>query len=451
MSLPALAGLIYFHPLAGIWLLVLSLLFLWRVDVAAAVFFVAVSIDPVEPVVGGIFVSLSELELAAAILALLAREDRRRLDWRPLIWGLPLAAAVFLSALATIEWYKIIPHTLRVCELIAACFLALNAFRCRNSSRWIQAALAAACLFYVSHGLLQMPTAFRNRISSLFDNPNQFAGYVGLLLPFLLGRFLATPRMRIRLFWAYLWVLAALGLAASASRMAWAAAAVSTALMLFLHLRPRIGAWTRSPATAALGYLKPRLRLLAIHAALAAAALTLLLTQTNAPSVIERSLQSFSGRLQGGVAFSFFRYRTPYLQTGWKVWRENPLFGTGPGRWEEEVDLLLKSWSPDVNPRDREHYEWIVRVHCHSLYLHLAAVYGFPALAAFLFWFQRVWAALARGSGAWRLSGMGLIAAYLTHNLLDVTFPSLGIEAGILIGLSLSAQRRRVEGDGGDQ
>ena len=81
--------------------------------------------------------------------------------------------------------------------------------------------------------------------------------------------------------------------------------------------------------------------------------------------------------------------------------------------------------------------------HVHNLYLQTGVNFGILGLAAFLYFFLRVLLALprdAKGSPA-AIAGVGLLAAFLLHNLLDVTFPSLGIEMGILLGLAFNTKQ----------
>ena len=69
--------------------------------------------------------------------------------------------------------------------------------------------------------------------------------------------------------------------------------------------------------------------------------------------------------------------------------------------------------------------------------------FGILGLAAFLYFLLRLLLALlreSRGSPA-AIAGVGLLVGFLFHNLLEVTFPSLGIEMGILLGLAFSGNR----------
>ncbi len=100
-------------------------------------------------------------------------------------------------------------------------------------------------------------------------------------------------------------------------------------------------------------------------------------------------------------------------------------------------------------------------IHVHNLYLQLAASLGLLGLSGFLYWLARTAGLLLRpppgvprlGSDpsrarepgnsrpspalvvwAWRTAGLGLLAGFLIQNLVDVTFPSLALETGLLIG-----------------
>ena len=141
---------------------------------------------------------------------------------------------------------------------------------------------------------------------------------------------------------------------------------------------------------------------------------------------------------------SFQHDRQPYFEVGWAIWKENLWLGVGPGNYTralEEKKALVRSYRGE-----REIYQIFVRSlssHVHNLYLQTGVNFGILGLAAFLYFFLRVFLTLlreSRGSPA-AIAGVGFLIAFFFHNLLDVTFPSLGIEMGILLGVAFGGNR----------
>ena len=75
---------------------------------------------------------------------------------------------------------------------------------------------------------------------------------------------------------------------------------------------------------------------------------------------------------------------------------------------------------------------------------HLGVEYGLLGLLAFLYFLGRVGFRLMlhQGRSLWALGGVGLLLAFVIHNFFDVTFPSLALEMGFLLGISLAERRR---------
>ncbi len=203
VGLSALAW-IYFHPLLGLWLVALGTLTYCLPDYGVALLFLLVSADIARPLFGYISVCFSEIQFTVCLLACLATRatNIKHWDWRPLKWATPFAAAVTVSGLINIEWVKVLPHLLRISELMVAAFLSANIFQDEASRRPFLYALAAAAIFYPLCGAWQFGNT--PRIYSFFSNPNQFAGYLNLLFPFLIVFFFTQPRKKTRLLWGYL-------------------------------------------------------------------------------------------------------------------------------------------------------------------------------------------------------------------------------------------------------
>ena len=127
--------------------------------------------------------------------------------------------------------------------------------------------------------------------------------------------------------------------------------------------------------------------------------------------------------------------RLAFMAVGWEVWKDHPLFGVGPGRYKDSLDRyegLLKEYETKV--RFRKAFRRYAQIHAHNLSIQLAADFGVVGLVAFLYLVSCLIRALLR---CWKhslfcVAGLGLMVAFLTHNLLDVTFPSLAFEIGML-------------------
>ena len=421
------AGFIYFHAI-GVLILVTLAALTYRLPIyGVSLLFLVVSIDTAKPVLGSIFISFSELELAACLLGWLARGQVRRLDWRLLGWALPFVGVVVVSGILNIEWYKVLPHALRASEMFVVAAVASWVFRRSEDREPIRWVLVIAILYYCAAGLLQIHTAHRGRIASFFENANQFAGYLNLLLPYLLTGFFASANQRLRPLWGYLVVGTLMTELATLSRSALLAAGVSSGLGWMLFYVRRLG--------------------ILLHLVLLVGLALVLITLTSLPQIALRSVENVVGRSRGGVVASMVDFRLPYFRLGGAVWKDHFLLGVGPGRYQEAVDDysgLLAELKGKV--RDYEIVEEKIWIHTHNLYLQLGVEYGLLGLLAFLYFLGRVGFRLVlhHDRSLWALGGVGLLLAFMIHNFFDVTFPSLALEMGFLLGISLAATSERL-------
>ncbi len=433
----AAAALWFFHPIAALWLALLAWLVYRYPAWGVSLLFVTLSIDSVASVWGGIQVSFSELHLATAVLAFLARQQSGPLDWRPVLWGMPFLAVVALSGAVNTEWYKVPPHLIRASEWLISCFLTFNAFREGGSLKLARWALACAALLYCSTGFPQLPDAQAGRIFSFFSNPNQFAGYLGLLSPFFVMFFLNATGRRIRPVWGYLALLTLLAMVVSASRAALLGLMTSWLILWWLQYRNGIRAFLRSPYSATGRFMRRSGRSLVLHGLIIGLALFVALWLGGFNTLTKRAAPLLSLGSGTSIADGDLNNRLSYLRFGFWIWKEHWLLGVGPGRWEDAARARL----PDTKEwvvRNRQIFEKGVLIHSHNLYIQLCAVLGLAGLLAFLIWIGRVSWELSLFRNAWARAGIGLLIAFVVHNLFDVTFPSLGQELGCLIGLALT-------------
>ena len=441
------AGFIYFHAI-GVLILVTLAALTYRLPIyGVSLLFLVVSIDTAKPVLGSIFISFSELELAACLLGWLARGQVRRLDWRLLGWALPFVGVVVVSGILNIEWYKVLPHALRASEMFVVAAVASWVFRRSEDREPIRWVLVIAILYYCAAGLLQIHTAHRGRIASFFENANQFAGYLNLLLPYLLTGFFASANQRLRPLWGYLVVGTLMTELATLSRSALLAAGVSSGLGWMLFYVRRLGILLHSPWSTLVGFGRRCGPAILLHLVLLVGLALVLITLTSLPQIALRSVENVVGRSRGGVVASMVDFRLPYFRLGGAVWKDHFLLGVGPGRYQEAVDDysgLLAELKGKV--RDYEIVEEKIWIHTHNLYLQLGVEYGLLGLLAFLYFLGRVGFRLVlhHDRSLWALGGVGLLLAFMIHNFFDVTFPSLALEMGFLLGISLAATSERL-------
>jgi O-antigen ligase len=458
--LVALAYL-YFHPILALWLVALAVLTHLRPIVGVAVLFVIVSIDTAKPTVGGIIINYSELEFSTVLFAgLTAIADIRDLNWKPLLWGAPFLTAVAISGFVNISWFKVPFHVVRSSELIAAVFLASNSCRLgkgevtirktiqRETSRlslipeskfgW---AILAAALFYTLPVDAEFDISLRT--NSFFTNANQFAGYLVLLFPFCLAFALLTSH-RLRFLWIYSTIWVFVVLMTTLSRAAVLAAVITAATLLLLRYwgslpefaaRPRRRIWALTSRTR---------QIILLHIFVLLILVTVLWTFAPLHSRLERSIRDLQRSSSGSIAAAWAESRLPFWQVGWELWKDHIVFGVGPGRYRHiirEYDEIVSEWEGRV--RSAPLFRKYLPIHVHNLYLQLAVDFGTLGLLTFLGMLVSVFLALRSriSLSVLGLGGIGLMIAWLIHNTFDVTFPSLALEAGLLLGVSLCDNR----------
>ncbi len=426
----------------GVWLVTLAILAHSSPGWGLGLLFLSVSMDSARPVVGQIIVSYSELQIPVFLSCWfggnLWRKRKLIHDWRLLSWGTPFLFIVLLSGLFSSSVSRAVLNTVRFSEMFVLAFAVDNLLRDSSGPRF-RGFLFVGGLFYALLGAFQFPFVEWGRIYATFTNPNQFSGYLNLVLPFPVILFLSARRgERIR--WGYLCVILLVAGVATLSRAGFLAGllGILTVLILYFRYHPRPDLRQISAT------LTSNTRLLVVHVLLGIILVVSLLLTPSTRRALDDSFRNLTGRFSGGFVSSFQKTRQPYFAVGWAIWKDHPWLGVGPGNYKRAVRqkrALVRSY------RDkRVSYRIFVQSlssHVHNLYLQTGVNFGILGLATLLYFFQRLLLALlrdARGSPA-ALAGVGLLAAFFFHNLLDVTFPSLGVEMGILLGVSLSRDR----------
>lgn len=385
------------------------------------------------------------LVAGAWILRVLALREPIR--WRtPLTWALALFLFVGLvSTLSALSLAHSVKEWLRWAELLVIFLAAGNLLRGRRIYVAAGFLLAGAAL----EGLLGLYQFFRQagpegfvllgrfmRAYGTFEQPNPYAGYLGLVIPVALALALAAPsawraalgRRRWRVTaWAGIAAAGALALAgvvASWSRGAWIGVAASTATVILLRGRR----W-------ALGLM---VALVVVGLLVGAGAATNLLP----PAVLERFADV-------GAYFRPFDVRTvevtdanwaivermAHWQAGWAMFGDRPWLGVGFGNYEAVYPAYaIGIWRDPLG-------------HAHNSYINVAAEAGLVGLATYL---AVLAAALVQaGRGVVRTTGLaravcigavGMLVHLCVHNLVDNLYVhGMNMLVGMALGMAWAA------------
>lgn len=442
-----------FGTLPALWLLLLSVVTFRRPIHGLGFLLLTISFDVVAPV-KGIVISFSELELSGFVLSssLMALHQRRSIRWdlKPLYWALPFLATVAISGLVNIPFYKVPPHVLRLAEL----FVAMS-FAGSIANHEKAAVLRVYCVLVLatqlgSAVLLPLWTGASVNLGSPFSNINQFGAFLNLMIPLAFVIVADNRACRaLRLCSGFL-VLVALGFQVLlATRAALLASAVSV-IGLTVWLKHN---FSSEPIA------RRQLMAVVLVLCLALAASTLV---WNSSPFQRRSDISLSRYTFDGLKNTAERRLTIY-EMGFRMLKDHPFFGIGPGRYDDVYrnysgileDPIRRRFSEiwDSQPRNParkeawleailEEYRRGPKTHLHCLPLQLAVDFGLPGLAAFLIWVFLSARLFFRGRETlYGTAGLAILLAFSIHNLLDVTFPSLGIEMGLTLGIAFGLCR----------
>jgi len=385
------------------------------------------------------------LVAGAWVLRVLALREPVR--WRsPLTWALVLFLYVGLvSTLGALSLAHSAKELLRWAELLVVFLAAGNLLRGRRIAIAAGFVLLGAAL----EGLLGLYQFFRQvgpegfvllgrfmRAYGTFEQPNPYAGYLGLVFPVALALLLSAPqawRAAInRRGWRMVaWVgigisgaLALGGIVASWSRGAWIGLAASTATVILL----------RGKRWAA-----------ALLIALAIGALAVVggtATHLLPPAIGERFADV-------GAYFRPFDVRTvevtdanwaivervAHWQAGWAMFSDRPWLGVGFGNYEAVYPAYaIGIWRDPLG-------------HAHNYYINVAAEAGLLGLAAYVAVMVAALAQTARSAG--RTSGLsravcigalGLLVHLGVHNLVDNLYVhGMNMLVGMVLGMAWAA------------
>lgn len=201
----------------------------------------------------------------------------------------------------------------------------------------------------------KLVTQYVGRASGTFVNPNHFAGFLAMILPLAMGQAVSkrsTHVWRIVMIYAALLIIA--GIVASNSRGGWMAATAAVViffLLIILRLRQRD---LMMPALLALGI--PTI-LIGVW----------ILSNPNWLRVIrlDKATTEFREGTYENVRFRIWR-------TAWKLYREHPIIGIGPGHFALRAQQYRE---PSLQSRP---------VYAHNDYLNILLDWGGIGMALFI-------------------------------------------------------------------
>ena len=200
---------LYFEWWMGVWLVALATITHASPGWGLGLLFLSVSMDPARPVVGQIIVSYSEMQIAVFLSSWfgggLWRERKLIHDWRLVSWSAPFLFIILVSGLLSSSVPRAVGNSMRVAVMFILAFAVVNLLR-NSSGPGFRVFLLVGSLFYALLGAFQFPFVEWGRIYSTFTSPNQFSGYLSLVLPFAVILFLSARR-GVRIRWGYLCVI----------------------------------------------------------------------------------------------------------------------------------------------------------------------------------------------------------------------------------------------------
>jgi putative inorganic carbon (HCO3(-)) transporter len=403
------------------------------------------------------------LTMAVWLARGLARRDLRLDEHKVSLLQMPLF--VFVGATLLSLWGAVelpvygLPELIKWVQILLL-FLFVGTYLTPRRVPWLVGALLAAGLIQAGVGMWQFglrgegPEHFAilderfYRAYGTFEQPNPYAGFLGLMLPLALGgawgvvaswwksrrvdkdkkRWSLVIQLLVYLVPAVL-MLAALGM--SWSRGAWMGFAAAAAVMTFAL--PRKARWGLLVVAA----------LVVVGIGLYAAGLM--------PASVEARLTGFAEYVQfedvRGVGINDANYAVIERQAHWQaaleMWRYNFWTGVGFGCYEPAYrDFGLINWRIPLG-------------HAHNYYLNIAAETGLIGLIAYLvLWgavFWQTWRATRRADGLLRGLALGLLGTWThlsVHHLFDNLYVNnVHLYVGVLFGLLAYIVRRANESE----
>ncbi|MCR4406536.1 MAG: O-antigen ligase family protein [Anaerolineae bacterium] len=394
--------------------------------------------------VGGITFGLTEGLIALLLAAWLAKMIAARQVcpvWPPLTLPLLLFLGVILLTLPeTLSLTLAGKEILKWVEVLGVYLFVANAL----SRRQAMVAVIALLMAGVGQALLGAYQFFRQvgpehfvlfrrfmRAYGTFQQPNPYAGYLGLVLPVGVGLLMwAVTERGGRSWFRVVGLLAAIGLLTAALGMSWSR-----------------GAWLGfAAALVAVNGVRSRQAAMVLATLLGVAVLILALggVRLLPPALIQRFTDFLPfvnvGDLRA-VQITDANYavieRVAHWQAALGMWTDHPWLGVGIGNYAAVYPAYaLPKWPDPLG-------------HAHNYYLNIAAEAGLIGLLAYLLlWgmaFYQAWKAVRASGGVWQAVAagvFGVLAHLAVHNFFDnLWVHNMYVHVAVLLGLLTIARR----------
>ncbi|RLC93807.1 MAG: hypothetical protein DRI77_11520 [Chloroflexi bacterium] len=418
-----------------------------RPQVALYLLIFAVPFGSVREVnVGGITIGTAEGLVALVLGAWLAKMIAARQvhpTWPPLTLPLLLfLGAILLTLPGALSITFAAKEILKWVEVLGVYLFVANALTRRQAMIAVIALLAAGA----GQALLGAYQFFRQvgpehfvlfgrfmRAYGTFEQPNPYAGYLGLVLPLGIGLLVwagaewgsSSRGRRV----AFLGLLATVGLLAAAMGMSWSR-----------------GAWLGfAAALVAVSVVRSRRAAVAFAVLLGVAVLALALGGLELlPQALIQRFTDFLPFVSVGdlraVQVTDANYavieRMAHWQAALAMWTDRPWLGVGIGNYAAAYSAYaLPKWPDPLG-------------HAHNYYLNVAAEAGLLGLVAYLaLWgsaFWQAWKAVRTSTGLWQavtIGVFGVLTHLAVHNFFDnLWVHNMYVHVAILLGLLAIAQ-----------
>ena len=386
----------------------------------------------------GAQVTASDAVVGLILLAWLFRmAEERRLPRFEAKWLVPLLA--FLGVITGSLWVALsmksaIPEIVKWIEVLAV-YLTVRSFAGIRWKKWTAAAIVLGADMEALLGAWQFftrtgPEGFILhgrflRAYGTFQQPNPFAGYLGIVMPVALS--------------LALWALLEWEGNGPAERWAWAAFFGSSAILIIaaIGMSWSRGAWFGALAAVTVVILARPRRSAVILASLAiVGVLTVLAFKPElvaAPKIVTQRLSDVYALASGGTDIARVQVtdenfalieRLAHWVAGMRMWADHPWFGVGIGNYPIFYSLYnIPRWQAALG-------------HAHNYYINIAAETGIIGLVVYLFMCIAAFAVLAgsaRKSSKFQAAlAIGAIGS-LTHLSLHNGFDNLFVHGIYLI------------------
>ncbi len=390
--------------------------------------------------VRGVDFAIIELLMVAALGLSVVRlwvHDKPTFHLSPVHWAVLAFVAYVSLRFATADIHYLAEDEWTHIMLYAVFFILLtfHVFRTQHSQVLlivlvtvaVGSSLYAAYQYFSSNTMVwhfQRPAIYARRGSGTFINPNNFAGYVAVLLPMMVVIVLAARvSVTTRFLAGYAALMFLVGLVVSASRGGLLAAAGGMLALIFLLVRQK-------------PFRMPALIMLAV----------LLLGSFVVVSQVTLAQKRFEN-LQSVVVGE--DARVLLWQSAEEMWRDHLWVGVGPGHY----DAVFPQYRPDILQQRKPYF-------AHNEYLNTLADYGLVgallvlvAIGAAEFAFRYGWKGLRRNASnldcarsnrlALLLGAASGVTASLVHAFFDYNFhvPAYALLVVFLLGLMTVAWR----------